>query len=287
MKENDSENIIGNNIRRLRILYGETQAKLAERISGSKSSICEYENGKKIPTPDILKKIAIHYGKTVDELSNTDLTSLKDYTMDSQYIDKLTGSLEVMFPTFGLEKNIDNEHIKKGYSLIRRIIRAQKNKEDLPGAIIGDAFEELFKAVQENEENNYEVAANLLWVLFIWWQSLVDIDLMRQFQNKYISNKIKNSDFLEMERKFSDEVVEKRRAFVENFDELINSIIKEFKATVEWSQLGDYYLALRYLINMVDDHLSIEMNKTIGKELMLAFVQVGNKYAIETMKIMT
>lgn len=28
MKENDSENIIGNNIRRLRILYGETQAKL-------------------------------------------------------------------------------------------------------------------------------------------------------------------------------------------------------------------------------------------------------------------
>ncbi|MBE5834398.1 MAG: helix-turn-helix transcriptional regulator [Butyrivibrio sp.] len=287
MADNNTGNIIGNNIRRLRLLFGETQADLAKRISGSRSSICEYESGKKVPTPDVLNEIAIHYGKTVDELSHTDLTSLKDYTMDAMYVDKLTDSLDVMFPTFGLDKMSNNEHIRRGYSHIKRIIRAQKNKEDLPGTILGDAFSELYEALKEDEEDDYEVAANFLWVLFIWWESLVDIDLIRQFQKKYNSKRIKNSDFLEMERKNSKDVTEQRQSFVEDFDELINSIIEEFKATVEWSQLGDYYLALRYLLNMVDDGLSIEMNKAIGTEMMFAFVRTGNKYAIETMRLFT
>ena len=62
-------------------------------------------------------------------------------------------------------------------------------------------------------------------------------------------------------------------------DELLWESIKALKSDEKWSDLGDYYLALRYTNGLVDTDLSAEMNVTMGIQLMIAYAQLDNKYA--------
>lgn len=55
------------------------------------------------------------------------------------------------------------------------------------------------------------------------------------------------------------------------------------KTDIAWVQLADYYLALQYMISMIDTGLSPEMNTTIGMHMMLSFLRQGNQYAYRMM----
>ena len=48
-----------------------------------------------------------------------------------------------------------------------------------------------------------------------------------------------------------------------------------------WSELGDYYLALQYVWNIVDNDFTPEFNNRIGSEMLDALVSVKNRYAIQ------
>ena len=74
-------------------------------------------------------------------------------------------------------------------------------------------------------------------------------------------------------------VVEKRISFIADFDEIINEALKALKSEQEWSDLADYYLALRYVLGMVDTDLSPEMNSAVGMQMMLSFMTLGNSHA--------
>ena len=89
-------------------------------------------------------------------------------------------------------------------------------------------------------------------------------------------------DMLELSRaikKVSPEVESKRQGFISDMDELLCESIKALKSDEKWSDLGDYYLALRYTNGLVDTDLSAEMNVTMGIQLMIAYAQLDNKYA--------
>ena len=81
----------------------------------------------------------------------------------------------------------------------------------------------------------------------------------------------------------SEEVIKKRREFIEEFDDFTFELIKALKSDLDWSDLGDYYLGMKYLLGMVDSGFSQEMNKTIGTQMLLAQVQLDNKYAVRTL----
>ena len=72
----------GYRLKNLRIQYGMTQAQLADRLGLSKSVISAYENGNRLPSYDILIKIARIYNVTTDFLlgvepqDGTDLSGL-------------------------------------------------------------------------------------------------------------------------------------------------------------------------------------------------------------------
>lgn len=55
--------------------------------------------------------------------------------------------------------------------------------------------------------------------------------------------------------------------------------IRILKEIPEWSQLGDYYLALRYIIGMVENDNNQDMNILIGEEFMINLFELDNKYA--------
>lgn len=62
---------------------------------------------------------------------------------------------------------------------------------------------------------------------------------------------------------------------------MITEAIKALKSDTEWAELRDYYLALTFLFNMVDTELSSEFNITIGKQMLVAYAELGNTYALQ------
>ena len=58
-----------------------------------------------------------------------------------------------------------------------------------------------------------------------------------------------------------------------------HAALKALKSEQEWSDLADYYLALRYVLCLVDTGLSNEMNTAVGMQMMLSFMTMGNRHA--------
>ena len=74
---------LGENIRGLRRLYGETQLDLAIAIDVKPTTISNYEMGERLPERtierDVLIRIAKHYMITEDELLNGDFSNTKKF----------------------------------------------------------------------------------------------------------------------------------------------------------------------------------------------------------------
>ena len=62
---------------------------------------------------------------------------------------------------------------------------------------------------------------------------------------------------------------------------MITEVIKSLKSDTEWAELGDYYLALTFLFDMVDTELSTEFNIAIGNQMLVAYAELRNPYAIQ------
>ncbi len=61
-------NVIGENIRRVRVRNGETQEQLGKVIGYGATTIANYESGYRQPDIQTLVKIANHYGVSINEL---------------------------------------------------------------------------------------------------------------------------------------------------------------------------------------------------------------------------
>ena len=66
--------------------------------------------------------------------------------------------------------------------------------------------------------------------------------------------------------------------------ELITDMLTKVKESKQWSELADYYLALQYTWNLVDNDLDHGFNQRIGIEMMSAFASVKNSYAARYLK---
>lgn len=276
------DNLLGRNIKHLRIIHGETLDVLGNTIGFAKSTIKGYESGVRKPDPETLKAIAEHYGKTIDELLHTDLTGLEKISFNLDSPKKVVALQEAMLPLFTHEEYMCDEHFKQGIEYCQHILSAFSKGDTLRGSIIVDVFQEFMVALKQIEKP--EVVANIIWSIFIWWSQIIDINQAFAMQNKLLSKKL---TYMEMKRAKHNEPVEvkeKKAGFISDFDELLNELIKALKSDEEWSDLADYYLALRYVVGMIDTGYSVEMNMAIGIQMMLSFARCDNKYARSFLK---
>ena len=72
--------MIGANIRRLRVIHGETQLQLAEFLGYGVSTVANYESGYRLPDLVTFFQIAFHYG-----------ASLEDFVKESDFGDEEEG----------------------------------------------------------------------------------------------------------------------------------------------------------------------------------------------------
>jgi transcriptional regulator with XRE-family HTH domain len=57
---------VGNKLRELR--GAKSQTEVAKDLNISDSAVSSYENGERMPRPDMMRRIADYYGKTVQEI---------------------------------------------------------------------------------------------------------------------------------------------------------------------------------------------------------------------------
>ena len=191
--------------------------------------------------------------------------------------------LRMMLPLYCSEDAMKNPNFKKGYDLSQRVLEAFSKAEVLPGNMIVRIFEAFVKAADESKSP--ESVANLVWSIFMWWSQISDTSKLLSLQNKWLSKKLSIKDCMALKDTEDVSIKEKKADFISDFDEIIIEALKALKSEQEWSDLADYYLALRYMVGMVDTELSIEMNSAVGMQMMLSFITLGNSHAFTFCKI--
>lgn len=270
-------NQLGRNIQHLRIIHNETLDELGSVIHCAKSTVKGYENGSRKPDLQTLQLLATHYHKPVDELLYADLTGLENISIDFNSPNHTTELMKIILPLYSSENAMKNSSFKKGYDLSQRLLTAFSNTEVLPGNMIVSIYEAFATAADESEDP--EAVANLVWSIFVWWLQIYDTSQLLSLQNRLLSKKLSFKDWMSLKDTENASVAEKRVSFIADFDGIINETLKTLKSEPEWSDLADYYLALRYVVGMVDTDLSTEMNLTVGTQMMLSFMMLGNSHA--------
>ena len=67
--------------------------------------------------------------------------------------------------------------------------------------------------------------------------------------------------------------------FLRDLEGEVTKSITELKRSRNWSELADYYIALRYFLGVGDNSLGLELNVRIGVSMLSAFESVKNPYA--------
>ncbi len=271
------DNQLGRNIQHLRIIHNETLDELGSIIHCAKSTVKGYENGSRKPDLQTLQLLSAHYNKTVDELLYTDLTGLEIISIDLNSPAHTTELLRVILPLYSSEEAMKNPNFKNGYDLSQRLLEAFSNAEVLSGSVIARIFEAFVKATDESESP--EAVANLVWSVFVCWSHIADTNKLLTLQNKLLSKKLSIKDYMSLKDTEDSSIIEKKAGFVSYIDDTITEALKALKSKQEWSDLADYYLALRYVVGMVDTDLTTEMNSAVGMQMMLSFRTLGNSYA--------
>lgn len=132
-----------------------------------------------------------------------------------------------------------------------------------------------------------ESLANILW-----WYLIIEMANKKQKLLEGVKalnqKEIKNKEFLKTyhlqdcsEDLESDMFEVDQEDDLRELDEAIIELIKELKQYIGFVPLADYYIALRYISECVSNDLTDAMNKSIGEEMMLILVRLGNEYAIK------
>lgn len=277
---------LGKNIQSLRKAYGETQQDLANILGlGSPSVISQYESGERMPKPDCLFRIAKHYRITETELLRGNFENMSDLTqLPLSEQDLGAAMLTKMFPLICSPKGLENPKFKEAYSIHTRLLEELRTEDDFESDKIETCLE-LYK--EARRERLVDAAANHLWWLMFLGFALVActphfmdyLDVMSDFK---ISGKELFGAFLpsfgEEVSKEEFDTEQNRAAFLEEYGKELWGDIALLRSSKEYSDLGDYYLALCYELNLLRNDHSAEMNKVIGSELLLTFSVMGNKY---------
>lgn len=279
----ETKNKLGKNIQALRSTFGESQEELGMILGIEKTAISNYEKGIRKPKREVLEEIAKHYMISVEELLNEDFDGTKKVKINIEYFYK---NIKSMFPIVSTEDAMKNEHFKAAYIKHELIFKKLNNMDTDVFDYIDACKEEYRKAMKCSETAIMpDIAADLLSVMtleeFLLGPALIAAKrrpalLTKMMENDYnLSAALFDLDLLfeGSEREIEEEIKD-----VALIDEFIN-LKRILKNSWQCEDIGDYFIALHYIFNIVDNNLSWDFNRRVGYEMMVTFARMGNAYA--------
>lgn len=277
---------LGLNIRHLRKSYGMSQLELANELGIHVTAISNYELGERIPERDILLNIAKIFRVTEHELLYDDFSHMADLYKTPVFDAERNKNFMVrLFPVFYSEEAMKNEDFKKAFELHTRINEAILSGADCYNDEISNCTDLYDKAITAEiiEAVANQTAILLLFGMLFCFTSPQIVNIAEKMKKKEISAKeVLQTGFLSSLEELTEEEQswqEAHKEFVkENEVEIIVNIYR-LKHSKDYSELGDYYMALRYLFGVTSTSVSDEMARAFGNELMLNLRLLDNPYA--------
>lgn len=273
--------IIHNNIKSLRKIYGETQKELADAICVTKQCISNYEREDRDPSIDELRAIVRHYHISLEQLTGKTIEISKEadeFVMDEAHA-QLIFCAE--FPLFYSKEADKDSDFHKAFCFSEQIYDKLIQFE-IPMHTMVNLCWKQYKISWEKSKT-IESLANLLSLMFLCCLSQMnkeEINLGIAFQNR----KTMDEGFLKKYylRNINTETEnDDKMLFVKEYYEEVMEYITVLKKHEKWSDLGDYYLALRYIVGLIDNDRNVDINRSFGIELMSTLFDVENPYAID------
>ena len=280
---------LGTNIRYLRKAHGETQEELAFALgpigkNGDflvKNAISNYENGIREPEEAILSAIAKHFMVTVEELLHQDFSSIEKLTFDNTTFFR---RIDEVFPIISSATAMRNDSFRQAFNAHIEIYDELKKCSFDNIEKIEICFEGYLDAIDDNNAK-VESAGNFISLMFLLLLMIKDIPafitnppaILIQISKKD-SKAQKIID--DANPSFENDSKELLKTFVdEEFQEMLDEYKYILKKSNEWSDLADYFLALQYVLNLVQNDLTFEFNRRIGVEMLNNLISVKNYYA--------
>lgn len=272
---------LGANIKYLRKAHGETQEELGAILHIEKSAISNYENGKREPNKVILTAIASHFMITVEDLIYQDFSYLKKLTVDNTLFFR---EIDKILPIIFSNKAIENECFRKAYNAHTVIYDGLKKHSLDKIDLLDICFDGYLEAV--NDKNaRVESACNFISIVFLLILMVKDtpslianppaILLQIAKNDRQVRKSIDNAD--PNFEKDSNELLE--LFYGEEFQETLDEYKYILKSSQKWSDLADYFLAIQYVLNLVQNDLTPEFNRRVGAEMLNNLISVKNYYA--------
>jgi len=271
---------LAKNIKFLRTAYGESQLDLALAIGlDSSNTIANYEKGTRNPKSDIKKKLAQHYRITGDELTYADFSDLHFPNLEFDNKEKMMNNLLLYLPIICTEKAMEDSMFKQGYESQMQVFNTIAT-----GCACNDSdFETSIDSYGKSKIP--ESLANTLWYFLIceigaktsWIIKIAKAQKEHRFNNKDFYKCFYLKDFSDLDEEHLPDGLNHND--LEVLETEILNLLKELKTYAEWSDLVDYYIAIRYVFGCVSNKKTNEMNSMVGEEMMWAYMQMGNLYA--------
>lgn len=283
------ENIrLSKNIRSLRKAYGESQEDLGCVLEIGKTAIYNYEKGIRRKNNSIYQ-IAKHFLVPIDELVYGDLSQVKKLSCDYSIVWK---KIDDIFPKVNSKKAEENIHFRRAIKNHDNLYKELK-MQNMDGIYyIEKCLKEYSKAL-EDEVSKIEASANLLGVwnlFFLIFLCPIFIEECRtsallQMASKDPKVKVALDEIELDDLKEAKAILKELNGHEEK--KQFNELLKNVKYSNNYSDLADYYLALKYAFNLVDNNLGWELNLRIAGEMMNSFESVGNVYVQQFFKVFT
>ena len=273
--------IVGDNIRKLRKLNGETQKQLAEKYFGedsdSQHAISQYESGKVTPSYDFLEFIANRYNVSVESLRQVKLGFPEDVISWDALADSDNARLyQLMYPIFKTEKATENEDFTVA---INQHVAFRKSicEVDIAGSQIVpiEIFDRYKKAANDGI---WEAKANMISLVLMTYDIRISEHVVDDFTNKQLSAvQFANAYF---DLILSQNRFEYRSEFINIVNEYFYDYLRDLKNSGKWSELADYYVWLLYKFCLFEKDIPATESMAIGDSLFRLAVRLKNKYVL-------
>lgn len=278
-------NYLASNLKHLRKSYGETQEELAKALYLEKNTISQYESGSRKPDEETLKGIAKRYGVTMDSLLYEDLSFVPDMLAYYSDIDSNFLMVSGFFPIYRLDRRFDTKTIRAFEAHKQLLFGSSEVDIDL----IIEAYDEAYDKFDIDSDEFLVIAVNLLSLCILLYSSIFNEASVKQIEDFLLKDKKSKKEISSFVLNvvlpsFNDNEVRSPQ-FKRDLNEGLLYLIEILKESRKYSKVADYFFALRYMFNLVDNDYDYATNQLIGSELINGLSRLNNPYAKKFIQI--
>ena len=264
------------------------QQDLADELGlESKSTISEYETGKKDISWDVANKIAEYFNVEYADLVSCDFAEMDKMEIGSAFFyEKINIFLPIVKSDQALKNKEFQRTVEKHEKLFNNIQTQLYNPLMMMREIAncGQSYEALSRVTECSCEAKVNNLGLTLFAELLFNTAKVLLNSI-DTPNVILNQVEKNSSLKRYQLETIDESDKKKAVEAvglitsSEMQKKIVDSIKEIRKSLDWRDVGDYYLAMRYAWGITGSDLTLGMSYRVGSEMLISLADVGNPYA--------